>query len=176
MGLLKSFLRYITERAATYIANPSSAQIQQTLAAVGIKKAYTDYGTQFILPNGATIQVDPTDVHARAVFSKGEQENIHLTLIGVMEAGIVRVSMPSYYQVASPISQAQAQTMIDQTTASKYNDDITVSIADADMARRNADENDGVGPIEIDERSYKRFPLDRANATAIRAWVASQFH
>lgn len=41
------------------------------------------------------------------------------------------------------------------------------------MAEHDAERNQGIGPIEINDAAYRDFDLDRAKPATIRNWVNS---
>jgi hypothetical protein len=159
-----SFAAFLVEHAA-------ASTILATLAATGTKPANAP-GVQFILPDGQGVTVDNRDVHAQAVHTLATRHGLDFRLIDVMQAGCVRVAHPDRFQVCNGITAAQAQAMVDSATG--HYTELTVSVANAQIAVRDEAENDGVGPITIDDLAYKYFDLDKAKPATVRNWVNQQ--
>jgi hypothetical protein len=132
------------------------------------------YAIQFVLPDGKAVELNKDEVHAKAVRFAAQADGLELRLIDVLKAGVVRAGSDTAYQVAAPITSAQAQFIYDRAIT-RYPTDarVTISIADVAMAERNKEQNAGIGPIEINDADYHTFDLDHAKPAALRNWVNS---
>jgi hypothetical protein len=159
--VVKSFRVWLVEHATV------EAILSVIGAASVVALSASSYAMQFILPDGKAVALDTSLVHADAVHQAAKKAHVDMRLIDVMKAGIVRQASCDRYQVCAPITSDQAQFMFDRALAHKYGS-LTVSIADASMAEADADRNQGMGPIEINDATYKDFDLDRAKPATIR--------